>query len=110
MKIKRLLALCVLAILVPCVLLILALSAYMAKEESNALYAQANELREQGKFAAAEPLYKRGLAIREKALGPDHLHVAVVLQNMADLYDQTGDKAQADELKARAAKIRARPH
>ncbi len=32
--------------------------------------------RTQGKYAAAEPLHKRALAIREKALGPEHLHVA----------------------------------
>ena len=32
--------------------------------------------RNQGKYAEAEPLYKRSLAIREKALGPDHPDVA----------------------------------
>ena len=26
----------------------------------------------QGRYAQAEPLYQRALAIREKALGPDH--------------------------------------
>ena len=30
----------------------------------------------QGRYAQAEPLYKRALAIREKALGPDHPDVA----------------------------------
>ena len=33
-------------------------------------------LQEQGKYAEAEPLYRRALAIREKALGPEHLDVA----------------------------------
>ena len=28
--------------------------------------------RAQGRYAEAEPLYKRALAIREKALGPEH--------------------------------------
>ena len=32
--------------------------------------------RAQGRYADAEPLYKRSLAIREKALGPDHPDVA----------------------------------
>ena len=30
----------------------------------------------QGRYAEAEPLYKRALAIQEKALGPDHPDVA----------------------------------
>ena len=36
--------------------------------------------RAQGRYAEAEPLYKRSLAIREKALGPDHPDVATVAQ------------------------------
>jgi tetratricopeptide (TPR) repeat protein len=32
--------------------------------------------RDQGEYAAAEPLYKRALAIRDKALGPEHPLVA----------------------------------
>ena len=34
----------------------------------------------QGRYAEAEPLYKRALAIREKALGPEHPDVAAVAQ------------------------------
>ncbi len=33
-----------------------------------------------------KPLYKRSLAINEKALGPDHPDVAVSLNNLAALY------------------------
>ena len=36
--------------------------------------------RAQGRYADAEPLYKRSLAIREKALGPDHPDVATVAE------------------------------
>ncbi len=36
--------------------------------------------------ADAEPLYKRALAIWEKALGPEHPHVAASLNNLAELY------------------------
>ncbi len=42
--------------------------------------------RAQGRYAEAEPLYKRSLAIREKALGPDHPDVAQSLNNLAELY------------------------
>ena len=36
----------------------------------------------QGKYAEAEPLYKRALAIREKALGPEHPDFALSLDNL----------------------------
>jgi tetratricopeptide (TPR) repeat protein len=42
--------------------------------------------RAQGQYAQAEPLYKRSLAIVEKALGPDHPNVATSLNNLALLY------------------------
>ena len=42
--------------------------------------------RAQGRYADAEPLYKRSLAICEKALGPDHPDVATSLNNLAVLY------------------------
>jgi hypothetical protein len=39
----------------------------------------------QGRYADAEPLYQRSLAIPEKALGPEHPNVATVLENYAFL-------------------------
>ena len=39
------------------------------------------ELSQHGKYADAIPLYQRALAIREKALGPDHPDVATALNN-----------------------------
>ncbi len=39
----------------------------------------------QGKYAEAEPLYQRALAIWEKALGPEHPNVATSVNNLADL-------------------------
>ena len=42
----------------------------------------------QGRYADAEPLYKRALAICEKALGPDHPDVALSLNNLAALYQR----------------------
>ncbi len=58
--------------------------------------------RAQGKYAEAEPLYKRALAIREKALGPEHPHVANILRNMAECYKKTGKKKEAKRLEERA--------
>jgi tetratricopeptide (TPR) repeat protein len=62
----------------------------------------------QGRYAEAEPLHKRSLAIREKALGPEHPDVATALENYAALLRQTGRKAEADRLDARAKRIRAK--
>ena len=47
-------------------------------------------LRAQGRYAEAEPLSKRALAINEKALGPDHPDVGTALNNLAEL---TGPRA-----------------
>ena len=63
--------------------------------------------RAQRQYAQAEPLYKRSLAIREKALGPDHPDVATSLENVAVLYRKTGREKAVEELEKRAAAIRA---
>ena len=59
----------------------------------------------QGRYADAEPLFKRALAISEKALGPDHPDVAVSLNNLADLYDDQGRYADAEPLYKRSLAI-----
>ncbi len=64
--------------------------------------------RAQGKYAGAEPLYKRALAIWEKALGPDHPHVAQSLENYAVLLRKTGRGDEAAKMEARAKAIRAK--
>src|SRR5262249_21521930 len=56
--------------------------------------------------ADAEPLYKRSLAIREKALGPDHPSVATALNNLASLYDGQGRYTEAEPLHKRSLAIR----
>ena len=62
----------------------------------------------QGKYAEAEPLYKRSLAIREKALGPEHPDVATSLENYAALLRQTAHADEAERMEARAKAIRAK--
>ena len=49
---------------------------------------------DQGDYTKAEPLYKRSLAIREKALGSDHPDVAISLNNLAMFYINQGDYAK----------------
>ncbi len=59
----------------------------------------------QGKYAEAEPLNKRALAIRQKALGPAHPDVANSLNNLAGLYHQQGKYNEAEPLYKRSLAI-----
>ena len=61
---------------------------------------------EQGKYADAEGLYKRALAIYEKAHGADHPTVAQTLNNLANVYGEQGKYADAEGLYKRALAIR----
>ena len=62
----------------------------------------------QGRYAEAEPLYQRALAIREKALGPEPPDVATSLENYADLLRKTGRVSEATKMQARAKAIGAK--
>ena len=59
----------------------------------------------QGRYADAEPLYRRSLAINEKALGPDHPGVAISLNNLAELYRNQGRYVDAEPLHKRSLAI-----
>ena len=56
---------------------------------------------DQGKYAEAEPLYRRALAIQENALGPMHPHLAKSLNNLAGLYHAQGRYVEAEPLHMR---------
>jgi tetratricopeptide (TPR) repeat protein len=58
----------------------------------------------QGRYAEAEPLYRRALTITEKSLGPGHRSVAV-LNNLAELYHAQGRYAEAEVLYKRGLAI-----
>jgi tetratricopeptide (TPR) repeat protein len=53
----------------------------------------------------AEPLLRRGLAIDEKELGPDHTDVAIMLNNLASLLRDTSRYAEAEPLMRRVISI-----
>jgi tetratricopeptide (TPR) repeat protein len=61
---------------------------------------------ERGRYAEAEPLYKRALGIKAKALSPDHPSVATTLNNLAVLYDVQGRYEEEEPLCQRALGIR----
>ena len=60
------------------------------------------------RYAEAEPLYKRSLAIPEKALDAEHPDGAQSLENYSALLRETGRGSEAVKLEARARAIRAK--
>ncbi len=56
-------------------------------------------------YSRAEQLFRRALALDEKALGPDHLSVAVRLNNLARLLQDTNRLAEAEPFFRRALAI-----
>jgi tetratricopeptide (TPR) repeat protein len=56
-------------------------------------------------YSSAWPLFERALAIREKALGPDHPLTATSLNNLASMLRDLGDLAAARPLYERALAI-----
>jgi tetratricopeptide (TPR) repeat protein len=61
---------------------------------------------EQGRYADAELLFKRSLAIWEKALGPEHPDVAAALNNLAMFYNSQGRYADVEPLLKRCLTIK----
>jgi tetratricopeptide (TPR) repeat protein len=59
----------------------------------------------QGKYAEAEPLQLRDLAISEASLGKDHPDVAISLNNLARLYEVQGNYTAAEPLYLRSLAI-----
>jgi hypothetical protein len=55
-----------------------------------------------GDALAAERLYRRALAIKEQALGPEHPDVALTLHNLGVLRSARGDREGAVALSGRA--------
>jgi tetratricopeptide (TPR) repeat protein len=58
-----------------------------------------------GNLAEARPYHQRALAIREKALGPDHPNTAQSLNNLGSLLKGMGNLAEARPYYQRALAI-----
>jgi tetratricopeptide (TPR) repeat protein len=74
-------------------------------EAASLLNRAAVYLTERALFTEVGPLYQRSLAIREKALGPEHPAVATSLNNLAELYRNQGRYAEAEPLYQRSLAI-----
>ena len=62
-------------------------------------------LNDRAKYAEAESLYKRAIAMGEKTLGAEHPNVATRLNNLAALYWNQGKYTEAEPLYQRAIAI-----
>jgi tetratricopeptide (TPR) repeat protein len=62
--------------------------------------------RVQGRYTEAEPLFKRALEVREKALPAGHPGIAQSLNNLAELYRAQGRLSEAEPLFKRALEMR----
>jgi CHAT domain-containing protein/Tfp pilus assembly protein PilF len=79
-------------------------------KEAIALDNRARELGRAGKYADAILLVQRALAIKEQVGGPDDLVVALLLEDLADLYESIGRYADAEPLYKRSLAINEREH
>ena len=77
-----------------------------AQDDPAALNAEVVRLYQAGKYAEATEIAKRLLAIRERALGPEHPDVGQSLNNLAALYGNQGRYAEAEPLYRRSLAIR----
>ena len=66
--------------------------------DAAALNQQVTQLYNQGRYSEAIPLAQRALALREKALGPDHPDVALSLYTLATLYQNLERYQDAEPL------------
>lgn len=77
-----------------------------AEDDAVALNAEVQRLYLAGKYVEATAIAKRSLAIREKALGPNHPDVATSLNNLGELYRLQGRFTEAEPLHVRSLAIR----
>jgi tetratricopeptide (TPR) repeat protein len=68
--------------------------------------AKAEELYQRGKYAEAEPLFRKALAVREEVLGPRHPDTAQSYDNLASNLDALGRANEAEPLYRKALAVR----
>jgi tetratricopeptide (TPR) repeat protein len=77
-----------------------------ALAENPGTIAKAAELNQRGRYAEAEALYRRALAVWEEVLGPRHRATAVSCNNLANVLNHQGRYQEAEALHRKALAIR----
>jgi hypothetical protein len=57
-------------------------------------------------FSEAAELYERALKMVESTMGPCDPLMAIVLENLGAVYDQTSERNMAEDCRERASKIK----
>jgi CHAT domain-containing protein/Tfp pilus assembly protein PilF len=78
------------------------------REETAALYTQARQYWAKGDYAKAAEFLERAAKLGEKTFGPDHLNLAAILNNLAEVYIELGRYAEAEQLDKRVLAIHER--
>jgi tetratricopeptide (TPR) repeat protein len=76
------------------------------KAEVEALYRRADGLRKAGKTQEATKVYEQAVEKAGSAFGKDHVNTALLMNNLAALYDDLGQYAKAEPLYRRSLEIR----
>lgn len=77
------------------------------KTAKKVLYALGEGLEAERRYAEAEPYYQTDLQLAQRFLEPTHRHLAVVKNDLAELYKKMGRYAQAEPLYQQAIAIEA---
>jgi tetratricopeptide (TPR) repeat protein/transcriptional regulator with XRE-family HTH domain len=72
------------------------------------LHLHANVRRKQGFYEEAELLYQRALSVYRKALGPEHINIAMLMDDIATLYLHQSQREKAEQHYQKALRIWAR--
>ncbi len=75
-------------------------------DQAGDLNNRAVSFRSQGRYAEAEPLFRSALDIMERAKGPEHLDVAIILNNLGEIHYVQGRYAEAEPFYQRALAIK----
>ena len=66
--------------------------------ESSLIFLLARLLKDQGKLAEAEPLFREALTFRRRTLGDEHPHTLISISSMASLLKAQGKLGEAEPL------------
>ena len=86
-------------------LILIVISAYTPAPSWKTLNSKSGKLYEKGRYQEAVNVAEEALIVAENTYGPDHLNVAVCLNNLALLYVEQGKYAEAEPLYKRSLKI-----
>ncbi len=96
---------CVLGLIVSGLLLCSAETASAQSPELMQAYRQGQALKKKGRYQEAIPFFQKALELAVREFGPDHPTTAIIINNLALLYDNQGRYGDAEPLYNRSLAI-----